>query len=194
MPLYPGSKRTRLQLVRIRGCWTVRVRRLFDGEKAQGPSRDTGCSSSLSLSLSARCFLSVALHPGHRYSLRGASTPVEAIRQGFEISREDIRPCGGWPGKENVLAASRYLSSFPLISDTPATFFVFQPRSSRALSAALYQRIPSDGGCSTDTVPTIPRFPLLGDIDRWLITYRLVSSSPRVEGNTRIRPVVLTDQ
>ena len=86
--------------------------RLFDGEKAQARRATLPASflpsflsfvpsffflfsfvSSLHsftfnwiLSLSFSVSLSLSL-------LAGLSTPVEAIRQGFEISREDMRPC-----------------------------------------------------------------------------------------------------
>lgn len=117
MPLSPGSKRTRYlcSYERIRGCWIVlRVESispnlfllisylylLFNDKKMQVHEATlTSCGGSRSI-------------------FRRVYKRLEAIRQAFEISREDIRPCGGWPGKENVLAASRYLSCSPLISDT----------------------------------------------------------------------------
>lgn len=96
--------------------------------------------------------LSPSLSPRLRVYASGSDpSGVRDLARGYAALR------GGWPRKENVLAASRYLSSLPLISDT--TGYLLRLRA-RALSAL---RLSTMGSPLRPAVRgtwflTIPRF------------------------------------
>ena len=147
--------------------------RLFDGEKAQARRATLPASflpsflsfvpsffflfsfvSSLhsftfNWILSLSFSVSFSFSPRRRVYASGSDpSGVRDLARGYAALR------GGWPRKENVLAASRYLSSLPLISDT--TGYLLRLRA-RALSAL---RLSTMGSAP----PPSPRPAVQGDI------------------------------
>lgn len=159
--------------------------RLFDGEKAQDrratlPASFLPSFLSFVLSFSSSSFFSSSSSSSSPLSLlftRSPSTGPDTLSFSLspslsprlrvyasgsdpsgvrDLARGYAALRGGWPRKENVLAASRYLSSLPLISDT--TGYLLRLRA-RALSALRLSTMGSPlRPAVRGTFLTIPRF------------------------------------